>query len=242
MAVSISQENPQLFLDTLTGYVLEPLDAAKVALNREERELSAECSALESFRDNVVRIETESPVRQPVPSISGTEQTGGTDSVRMAYEKTFFALEHQADVYAESLVESLAQEFGWDFAAALRPGTNMQFSPQLKAGLVAAIEKSVEERESLLACIDTEQDSVETALNAITSILDTLDSGVIPEWYRTQFRAELDEILQTRQRTLHDRTESFDNHDFCAYLYDDAVWTYPVLTSVARLRESVTLH
>lgn len=241
MPLSVSLDDPRWFLDSLTDHVLDPLDTASTTLAREQRELVAERDAIESFRTLVERIETESHSQQPMPRTTEPRAETGTDAARSAYEQTFFDIDHQEDVYGETLVESIAEEFGCDFAAALRPGSNVQFSPQFKEALLATADKSIHERESLLGCIETEQRSLERATEDLSTILETLDSSVIPSWYRGQFEEELDEILERRQRTLNDRTQSFDNHDFCAYLYDDPVWTYPVLTSVARLRESVAV-
>lgn len=241
MPLSISLDDPRWFLDSLTEHVLQPLDTASKTLSRELCELETERDALESFRTQVERIETESHSQIPMPRTTEPRAKTGTDIARAAYRRTFFAIDHQEDVYGETLVESIAEEFGSDFAAALRPGSNVQFSPQFKQALLSTAEKSIHERESLMSCIETEQQSVERATETLSSVLETLDSSVIPSWYRGQFQDELDEVLDARQRTLHDRTQSFDNHDFCAYLYDDAVWTYPVLTSVARLRESVAM-
>ncbi|MFC7250452.1 hypothetical protein ACFQJ5_11470 [Halomicroarcula sp. GCM10025324] len=242
MSASPTRENPHWYLHSLHEYVAEPLETALTALDREHGELTAESEALETFRDIVVDVDTEGPQgRAPAALQTPTKTTGATDTVRGAYERTFFDVAHQEEVYGDSLVESIAREFGWDFASVLRPGNSVQFSPALKQALLAATERSIDQRQSLLACVESEQESVERASTALRDLLEPIDSSVLPEWYRSTFEAELRAITDTRQQTLHDRTETFDNHDFCSYLYESAEWTYPVLTSVARLRESVSL-
>ena len=243
MSTSPARDNPHWFLDSLNEYVAEPLETATASLERERRELTAECDALESFRDAVVDVRPEAASsRGQFPVGVDTGSSDGTDTVRRAYEETFYAVDHQDEVYGDTLVESIASEFGWDFAAVLRPGSDVQFSRTLKEGLLGGVDRAIDERQSLLSCVEAEEASVERAAADLADLLEPIDSSVLPEWYRTTFENELRAITDTRQRTLHDRTKTFDNHDFCSYLYEEHEWTYPVLTSVARLRESVSIQ
>lgn len=239
MSTTPAPEGTQWFLHTWQDHILEPVETALDVLAREQTELAAERDALDDFLSRLDRIE---PVEQrAVPVGSPPERTGTppVEALRDAYSETVLAVEHFETVYDETLVENVAIEFGPDYAAVFHPESNVQFSPPIKDSLVAATEQAIDERESLERAVKLEQRAIASYRDRIQSLLDTLDSTVLPEWYRETFRETVAEILAERQEELHSSVHRFDTLDFCSYMYGDQLWTYPVLTSVARLQESV---
>ncbi|WP_442908250.1 DUF7260 family protein [Halobacterium sp. KA-6] len=89
-----------------------------------------------------------------------------------------------------------------------------------------------------------EDKSVKQAQADLSQILSTLDTTVIPSWCRDTLTEQLNTIGEQRQQTLQRRTHVTypDEFPLCKYLYGDQSWNYPVLTAIARLRETVTLE
>lgn len=242
MATAPTDDHRRWFLDTFRRYVLDPFETAATALDREETELSAERDALSAFDETIADIDPDDTDGWP-PLTQPTERDGDPcEAVLAAYERTFVATDHYDDVYGEPLLESVAQEFGPDLAQALAPDTSVSFSPQIKEALQTAAQRGIRDRTALLSCVESERESLAERRRDMVSIVESLDSSVVPEWYRDQFQSDVTAVLSERQETLQDRTQAFDSHDFCAYLYEETPWRYPVLASVARLVESVTLE
>jgi hypothetical protein len=241
MATAPTDEHGRWFLDTFRRYVLDPFETAAAALDREEAELSAERDALTAFDETIAQIDPADAGRRTPLVQPRTDGGDPCEAVLATYEETFVAMDHYDDVYGEPLLESVAQEFGRDLAEALSPNTPVSFSAQVKQTLRSAVQRGVRDRTALLSCVESEQESLTERRRDMVSIVESLDSSVVPEWYRDQFQTDVTAVLSERQHTLQDRTQAFDNHDFCAYLYEETPWRYPVLASVARLVESVAL-
>lgn len=239
MSTTPAQDGTQWFLHTWRDYILEPVETALTVLDTEQTELSAEREGLEAF---LQRLHAVDPVEQsptPVGACGGQSTADPVAALRDAYADTVLAVDHYESVYDESLVENVSIEFGPDYAALFHPKTNVCFSPPLKQSLVAATEQAVDERDSLDRAVRLERESVRTYRDRLEAILDTLDSTVVPEWYRKTFATDVEALLRERQEQLHSSVHRFETHDFCAYMYENQLWTYPVLTSLARLQESV---
>lgn len=239
MSTTPAQDGTQWFLHTWRDYILEPVETALTVLDTEQTELSAEQRGLEAF---LQRLHAIDPVEQSPAPVGAREQQSTADPVatlREAYADTVLDVDHYESVYDESLVENVSIEFGPDYAALFHTDTKVSFSPPLKQSLVAATEQAVDERESLDRAVRLERESVREYRNRLRGILDTLDSTVVPEWYRDTFEADVAALLDERQQQLHSSVHRFGTHDFCAYMYEEQLWTYPVLTSLARLQESV---
>jgi len=241
MATAPTDEHPRWFIDTFRQYVLDPFETAAAALDREAAELAAERDALTAFDETVAQIEPSDVGRQPPLAQRTGRDTDPCETVLAAYEATFINTDHYDEVYGEPLLESVAQEFGRDLAEALSPATPVSFSAQVKETLRSAAQRGVSDRTALLSCVDSERESLAECQRDVESVVESLDSSVVPAWYREQFQSDITAVLSARQHTLQDRTQAFDNHDFCAYLYEETPWRYPVLASVARLVESVTI-
>ncbi|EMA11214.1 hypothetical protein SAMN05443574_12212 [Haloarcula vallismortis] len=239
MATTPAQDGAQWFLHTWRDYILEPVETALTVLDEEHTELAAEQAGLEEF---LQRLRAVDPVERPSAPVGTRGRQSASDPVetlRDAYTDTVLAVDHYESVYDESLVENVAIEFGQDYAALFHPEANVGFSPPLKRSLVAAAEQAIDERVSLDRAVKIEQESIQEHHGSLQEIIDTLDSTVVPEWYRETFQSDVTALLRKRQDQLHSSVHRFETHEFCTYMYDDQLWTYPVLTSLARLQESV---
>ena len=239
MSTTPAQDGTQWFLHTWRDHILEPIETALTVLDVEHTELAAEQDGLEEF---LQRLRAVDPVGQPSPPIGAPSRQSASDpaeALREAYTDTVLAVDHYESVYDESLVENVAIEFGPDYAALFHPETNVGFSPPLKRSLVAATEQAIDERASLDRAVRIEQESMQEYRGRLEEIIDTLDSTVVPEWYRETFQNDVTALLEERQDQLQSSVHRFETHEFCSYMYEEQLWTYPVLTSLARLQESV---
>lgn len=232
-------------------HVREPLRAARTRLEREEGELHAERVAFERFAEKVATITPSATSGQAAtigqPVVAGGPATVTDDhagekrgEVREAYRETVMAVDHYEAVYDEPLLVNVAGELSSDIAESLRDDTGVALTEQLRAMIRAAATDAAERRVEFRTRVDEERESIEDARETLRDIVDALDSSGLPAWYRPAFEDELDELARRRQRRLQSRAAyRRDGHDLCAYIYADEEWTYPVLTAIARLRNSV---
>lgn len=239
MSTLSAEESTRWFLDKWRGYVLEPVETAVSLLDRELSELTAERDALEAFLTRLRTVEPRKPTATPVGHHGNPPADDPVAELRDAYTDTVLAVDHFDSVYGETLVENVTMEFGPDYGAIFHPDSDVQFIPPVKEALEAVTRKAIEERVSLGRAVESERDSVSTHRDRLEDAVDTLDSTVVPEWYRETFTDEVDAMLRDRQAMLHSKSQQFDPHEFCTYLYGDEPWRYPVLTGLARLLESV---
>lgn len=234
------------FLGALRRYAQDPLATAERMLAAERTEVTAERDAFETFAERLATID-------PVKKCTGpgtTRPMGTRDSpddrlerVRTAFRETVMSVPHYDDVYGESLVEHVGAECGDDLAAGLRPETSVSFTPTYKRSFRTATAQAADERRVFLDTLDREATSIGTARSELSGLLGQLDSTTVPEWYCERFVARLDAVAHDRQETIRTRHTGplLEAHAFCECLYQDAPWTYPVLTAVARVREAMTL-
>lgn len=165
------------------------------------------------------------------------------ERVRAAYRKTVMSVTHYDDVYGESLVENVAAEFGPDLAEGLRKDGSIPLTRSYKNALRTAAAEAVQERRVFIDVLDRESQSIERARTELTDLIAELDTTILPEWYRETFETRLDRVAQERQETLRTRRSlpRIENHALTAYLNHEEPWTYPVLTAVTRVRETVVL-
>lgn len=239
MSTTPAQDGTQWFLHTWRDHILEPIETALTVLDAEHTELAAEQDGLEDFLQRLRAVEPAEQPSSPVGAPSRQAASDPVEALREAYTDTVLAVDHYESVYDESLVENVSIEFGPDYAALFHPETKVSFSPPLKRSLVAAVEQAVDERASLDRAVRVEQESILEYRCRLREVIDTLDSTVVPEWYRETFQNDVSRLLQERQEQLHSSVHRFEAHEFCGYMYEEQLWTYPVLTSLARLQESV---
>lgn len=233
-------------LYVLEKHVLGPLSAGEAAAERERTEVATERDAFEEFGERVGDLSPVTVDRQPVPLANGSTETldQRTEELREAYEETIMSVPHYDDVYGETLEENVTVEFGAEVAEVFRASSTVPFSPQHKGLLVNAAAQAAQDRARFCDAVDTEIESVQATHGELSGLLDTLDNSIVPAWHREEFVAQVDDVQAARQATLLSRSlpAGYDGHTLCGYLYDDEPWTYPGLTAVARLLDSVVLR
>lgn len=230
----------------LEKHVLGPLSAAEAIAERERTEVAAERDAFERFAERVAELSPVTVDRQPVPLGKGLNESTDkrTSELRRAYEETVMSVPHYDDVYGETLEENVTVEFGAEVAELFRPSSAVPFSPQHRDLIVGAAKQGARERANFCEAVDAEIDSVQSTHGKLSELLDTLDNSIVPAWHREEFVARVDEIQAARQAALFSRSlpSGYDGHTLCGYLYGDEPWTYPGLTAVTRLLDSVVLQ
>lgn len=245
MAELESHHDPRQHLSILRHHVLGPVVTAETLANRVRTEVASERDAFDAFADRVATVTVDSP--RPPALMAGSVDTSATSSATAAlqdgYEETVMAVPHYDDVYGESVAENASAEFGPDLASLLSSETSTTFTRSHRKLLVGAAEQRARDREEFCDRLDSELHSLRSRRQDITTVLENLDTSIVPTWYREQFEEELGEVLRTRQSTLgsHSSVSYLNGHSLCAYLYGEESWTYPVLTAVARLLDSIAV-
>lgn len=233
-------------LYVLHRHVLGPLSTAEVVAEQEREEVGTERAAFDEFGDRIAKLSAVTADRQAVPLGAPAPESRDrrTADLREAYEETVMAVPHYDDVYGETLEENVTVEIGAEFAQLFRVDSSASFSPHHKHLLVKAADKQVRERADFCEALETEIDSLQSTHAELSALLDTLDNSIVPGWHREQFMADVDSIQASRQATLFSRSlpAGYDGHTLCGYLYGDEPWTYPGLTAVARLLDSVVVQ
>jgi len=246
MTEATTFEGPHQYLSALRQHVLGPLrDAIEIA-EQEYREVENEQTAFEEFAARVSAVPTVSAPTQtlPIESTSGESPLQRAAELRAAYRETVMAVPHYTDVYDETIGESLVAEFGPELAELFEPANGISFTAYHKDALVTAAEQSATERGEFHDTLSTERASLGSLCQDLEALLNEFDTNIVPAWYRQRFIERLDDVLQTRQSVLDKRTSVayLDGHNLCEYLYSEGPWTYPVLTAVARLLDSVVFQ
>lgn len=246
MADADLDRHPQQFLHSLRRYVHAPLSAASCIVARERTELTAERDAFEAFRDRLTRIDPAAmtSAQSTAPGLGIREPTvDQMERVRAAYRETVMSVSHYDEIYGESLVEHIAAECGAELAEGLRHETSVSLTAPYKNTLLTAAAQAAHRRQVFIETLDQDAQLIERAHTELTDLIAELDTTTIPKWYRESFTDRLDSIARERQETLQTRRSvpRLDEHSLCTHLYHDEPWTYPVLTAVARVRETVVL-
>lgn len=236
--------------------VSDRLEAAEAELGRERRRVTDELEALETFENRVRSIgtTTPSPVGHDRAVLGTTASVGSLDRVREAYESTVMSVPHYADEYGDTYRWSLGEEFTPDLAVALTNGES--FDERHKRTLLSAIEGSKSARETLLAELGAERESLADATETLLEIAEEIEElSTIPLEKRSfgaldAYHSRLG-VLETKCETVSDRRQQAvfeqrrtgwlptDVADIATYLYQDLDVTYPVMSSVAVLVEGL---
>lgn len=235
-----------VFLDTFQRHVLSPLSTAIGISEQEQAEIDVEREAFEEFADQLEAITVD--VKHTSQGIShrlGLHEPAPDSmaSIRAAYRETVQEVPHYENVYGESLLENVAAELGPDLAHCLAPENSVSKTELVKNAFRNATAQVIQERREVSNTISEELDSLASAQCKLTDLIGELDSVNIPNWYQETFISRLDSIAAERQEIIqgHPTMLSSEGYDLCEYLYQDEPWTYPVLTAVTQVRESVML-
>lgn len=225
------------------------------ALRRERRRTADELEALKAFEDRIRSIDAESETMTVAGrrSLNATETTG-LDRVRTAYEATLMSVPHYFEEYDDTYVESVAEEFSPDIAAAMTDGTG--FNSRCKRAVLSAASNSQAARESLLGVIDRERESVEASKGDLLPLItECTNLGSVPfeslgfgalDAYRTRLgtiRKHCRGLSDRRQGAIFDQRRiqriPADVPDVTVYFYQGIDADYPVMSLVAELLDSI---
>jgi hypothetical protein len=226
----------------LQRHTLAPIVRAVDAVASEREEVQAEIDAFRSFLDRVSELEpTQSTTGSPAPrSLSHAGRADTSRRLRTAYEETVLSVEHYDRVYDEPLAEHVAAELSPQLTP-LFESNRVAFTEVYRRTLHEAVREAVGSREQLISVLGDEATSLETARDRLQDVLDRAGTSGPQAAPAGDERDRLDEIARQRQAELKSRPRlaQLNGHEFCEYAYESEAWTYPVLTAVARLRESI---
>jgi hypothetical protein len=193
-----------------------------------------------------------------VQSLHDSNAATSLEEVRDIYRETVMAVAHYADVYDDSLPESLAQEFGPEVATTVL--TSDQLTPQLRDRLVECSQQARESRHLLLQGLKSEHSALATADEKLARLGAALDGIVgtrsFENWTDRELagaderlrsrRHECEQLLTNRQATLSEQrvpsTHRID-HEFSEYLYESLSVTYPIMSDTTSLTDTLrTAH
>lgn len=226
----------------LHRHVLAPMVRAADVVASEREEVQAEIDAFQSFVDRVSELEPARPASGAPASrsLSHADRVDTSSQLRTAFEETVLSIEHFDRVYDESLTEHVAAELSPQLTPVFE-SSKVAFTEVYRQALLEAVREAVDSREQLMSALESEARSLETAQDRLQDVLDSPGTSGCPTTPAGDERERLDEIARERQDELRARPRlvRLDGHDFCEYVYESERWTYPVLTAVARLRETV---
>ncbi len=242
MASTAEYDSSTQYFESLRGYVLSPFPTALRIISHEREQVKAELRAFETFLDRVEEIECEPPQWRHADGIDGAKSRK-LPKVRDAYQQTVMSVDHYDEVYNNTLFADVEAEFGSELAAVVHPTTETSFTERTRGLVVTAAKNSIQQRTAMLERLDAEEQSLETAQEQIRDFVEELDGAHIPYWYAKTFLTRIDEVACNRQAMIRrTQTSGFTNgHQLCEYLYADERWTYPVLTGLGRLRETIVV-
>jgi hypothetical protein len=171
------------------------------------------------------------------------------------YQETVMGVDHYAEGYGDSLGESISEEFGPETATVLR--NNDQLTPQLRDRLLEASTHARESRRALLQGLKHEHSALHSADETLSELGagldDVLSAQSLQTWPDEELATaqkdlqdceqECERLAADRQDTLHEQRVPSTHHldlGFAEYLYRSLPVTYPVLTDITSLTE--TLH
>lgn len=232
---------------------------AREIVHEERKRVRAEREAFERFHERIVDLPTveTAPLAGPPSAFSGVS-TDGPDQlqrVRKAYRETVMSTPHYDEEYDDTVVESMAAEFGSTIAAQLQ--ADGPLTPVLKGQLLQAATQSRQRRERFLPSLEREAETLTRMEGTTTEIGSRLDcvSTRLPselsfrELVATDTRLRDDErrceeLLSERQRQRTDGHTALavpeaSVPDLQTYLYQPLSVTYPVLADVTELVERI---
>jgi hypothetical protein len=243
------------------------IEAALETLEHELTYASDEREAFDRLRARVASIEP-SPETPPEPTVGLTGDTavlsGRADrpdasvrAVRQAYRETVLSTPHFEAEYGESLAENVASEFGTGLATRLFNGGRL--TPQLHDALLTACDRAIEERETYLETLETEETSLcrtrdrldeiepraaELGL-AIDETTDSREYGAIDRELQG-LETDCEGLARRRQELLHGRSTArlvgISGERLVQLLYDDCEARYPALADVTDCLDTIRTH
>lgn len=241
------------------------IESALETVGEEIETTEAEREAFEDFLARLREIDrTESPATNAAVAANAgsaselvtpnSGRSGPMQEVRTAYRGTVMAVSHYEDEYDDSLIESLAAEYGDDIARCV--ATETAVAPHVYDALVETTEEIRSRRSRFVTALRRERDS----LRRIERELDECESRALKLGERiadsdgTEELGRIDEELQElestcrslserRQGVIHGRSvaklSGVSDLSLSAYLYADHESICPALADIAACLASI---
>ena len=250
IAESIRREGVAAVL-AFFGYLRE----VRTAIENEKQTLAVERDAFEAFADAVASVPVAGEPIAAGSVLPSSENAGKKrlKQVRDRYRETVMSVSHYDEEYGENLFEHMSEELSPEAAIAVVDGAGL--SGQLKELLIVQARLAAHSREELLDTIDTEQQSVRSAVSSLQSsesaLEETEDEALRERSFSELMAAEqalsqaidaVDETIQDRQvdiQQVERRSPAADRLTFHRYLYRGLEPTFPVLDALLDRYETV---
>ena len=249
----------------VTRFVPTHVRSAIAVVETDHERTTTERDAFASFLHRISDLDVSSVDFQPDHAHQASTQTlvapetsehaeSQLKHVRDAYRDTVMNVAHYDEDYGDSLPESLAEEFGPEIATAVL--TSDQLTPHLRSRLIDATHHARDGRHALLQGLENERTALNTADENLIRLSADLDDVLSAESFHAwsdedlaterdclhAHQQECDQLAADRQATLQEQripsTHHID-HEFTQYLYETLPVTYPVLTDIASLAETL---
>lgn len=231
------------------------ISTAITHLETEQSRLADEKAAFKRFSRRVEKITPDSVA--PTKTMIGYKHQSSTktlSAIREAYSETVMDVSHYEEDYNDTYQESIAEEFGPEFAVLLSQSD--QFSPGMKSNLLVEIDEAITQRNEFQNIVEQELCSLRTAATEIRSVSETItrlsgadfDSatfGALDAYLQQTdvLIANCDDIARTRQDDLAAIQRSWQSaasiRDVLAYFYQSFPVTYPVLARLGEIGETI---
>jgi hypothetical protein len=242
------------FVATQTSSALEALATEREITNAERDAFARFCDRLTAMEVPQPHLDTEHDHQFNVTVTTQSPSNNQLQRIKEAYHETVMDVPHYDEVYNDSLRESLTEEFTSEIATALMTGEHL--TPPLHSQLLLKSQQARNERTRFLGALSKETEDLSSAEQTITEIgtnLDTLNDRSLETWTITDLtesqeqmlaaEQQCDELVATRQTTLQSSRipgPKPDDLNFNEYLYESLPVTYPILSDLANLAN--TLH
>jgi hypothetical protein len=235
---------------------------ARTRVRAEQETIGEKMDAYDTFIRRVTELQTD----QTSSSTAGITTTGGTThlsadasstdrcrTVRTAFAETIRP-HCVADVdEAESLLETIREEFTDAIAVTLAPTTEASFTPKLKQMVLAEARSRRSEAAALQKALGREDAQLDDAAAAVDDItgwivdanetpLTDLGFDALKQRHETlaTHRGRCEDVARDRQAFLQETTNDgvdagVRHRSLTPYLYQDFSVDYPVLATVAKL-------
>lgn len=248
-----------------TRFVPTHVQSAIEIVETDQDRTTSEHKAFTRFSDrlsdfSVARVTSKPNRPHHTPAQAALDQTASSRSksqiarVYELYQETVMGADHYAEEYGNSLGESIAEEFGSETAAAL--ANTVQLTPQLRNRLIETSNRARESRHALLQGLKHEHSALKNADETLSELGagfgDVLSAQSFQTWPDEELTTsqkhlhkrerECNRLATDRQATLHEQRVPSTHHidlEFIEYLYRSLPVTYPVLTDITSLIETL---
>ena len=244
---------------------IDRIQQAYQKVTDEQELLRTEANAFSDFCSQLTEIDCNPKPRQSVTPTTATydtlslqgdrvEQQGDT-SIREAYVETIMNTPHYDDEYGDSFWESLAAEFGNEFATILKQATVV--TPGLKQQVLTAAQQTKTQRKRLISALNQEASNLKEANAELQSVAEEVNVIQSRPFYDCpidglqQLHTDLDE-LSIRCQALANRRQNGELEPQSAgglktnlrvpdYCYESLSVTYPILDAVATISSRIEI-